>query len=78
VAFSHEVDHIMSRQHGGVTTAGNLAYACMICNRFKSPNNGSSVDTSGTVVPLFNPRSELWTNHFRLSGGRDPAVDGDG
>ena len=66
-AFSHEVDHIMSRQHGGKTTADNLAYACMICNRFKGTNI-SSVDASGTIMRLFNPRSERWKDHFRLIG----------
>jgi hypothetical protein len=66
-AFSHEVDHVVSRQHGGETSADNLAYACMICNRFKGPNV-SSVDRSGGIVPLFNPRSQCWADHFRLAG----------
>jgi hypothetical protein len=64
-AFSHEVDHVISRQHGGQTTPDNLAYACMICNRFKG-TNVSSVDLLGFIVRLFNPRSERWENHFRL------------
>jgi 5-methylcytosine-specific restriction endonuclease McrA len=29
-AFTHEVDHIVSRQHGGETIGENLAYACMV------------------------------------------------
>ena len=64
--FSHEIDHVISRQHGGETKADNLAYACMLCNRFKGPNV-SSVDAAGAVVPLFNPRSQLWADHFRLA-----------
>lgn len=67
MAFSHEVDHIIGRQHGGETTVENLAYACIICNRFKGPNV-SSVDASGAVVRLFNPRLEVWADHFRLIG----------
>ena len=66
-AFSHEVDHIVSRQHGGETTADNLAYACMICNRFKGTNI-SSVDASGAIMGLFNPRAARWEDHFRLTG----------
>jgi hypothetical protein len=66
-AFSHEVDHVISRQHGGETTMDNLAYACLICNRFKGPNV-SSVNASGAVVPLFNPRTQPWADHFRLVG----------
>ncbi len=76
-AFSHEVDHIVSRQHGGETTADNLAYACMICNRFKGANI-SSVDASGTMKPLFNPRSERWEEHFRLTGAVVEPLTGTG
>lgn len=66
-AYSHEVDHVISRQHGGPTTADNLAYACMICNRFKG-TNVSSIDSAGAIVRLFHPRSDRWENHFRLTG----------
>lgn len=52
MAFSHEVNHVISQQHGGATAVDNLAYACMICNRFKGANL-SSVDLSGAVVRLF-------------------------
>jgi hypothetical protein len=37
----------------------------MVCNRFKG-TNVSSVDVVGVIVPLFNPRSETWEDHFRL------------
>jgi hypothetical protein len=67
VAFSHEADHVVSRQHGGATTADNLAYACMICNRLKGANIGS-VTQSGGVVRLFHPRLDRWVDHFRLGG----------
>jgi HNH endonuclease len=65
--FAHEVDHIIGRQHGGETADGNLAYACLICNRFKGPNL-SSVDSSGAIIPLFHPRLQRWADHFRLTG----------
>ena len=66
-AFAHEVDHVVSLQHGGDTTAENLAYACMIWNRFKG-TNVASVDMVGNVVRLFNPRTDTWSQHFRLDG----------
>ena len=66
-AFSHELDHIISRQHGGETIADNLAYACMICNRYKG-SNIASVSPSGDLVPMFNPRQHQWNDHFRLNG----------
>ena len=54
-AFPHEVDHIISRQHGGGTSAPNLAYEFMVCNRYKG-SNIASVGSSGELAPLFNPR----------------------
>jgi 5-methylcytosine-specific restriction endonuclease McrA len=32
----HEVDHAIAEKHGGATTEDNLAFACKICNTFKS------------------------------------------
>ena len=66
-AFAHEVDHILSRQHGGETIADNLAYASMVCNRYKG-SNIASVSPSGDLVRLFNRRQQHWNNHFRLNG----------
>ena len=66
-AFSHEIDHVVSRQHGGKTIAENLAYACVNCNRFKGTNL-SSVDGSGGLVRLFDPRNDRWDEHFRVEG----------
>lgn len=66
-AFPHEVDHIISRKHGGETTIENLAYSCMICNRYKGANI-ASLSSSGTLVRLFDPRQSSWHVHFRLTG----------
>lgn len=66
-AFSHEVDHVISRQHGGETVESNLAFACMVCNRYKGANIASVAD-SGVLVRLFNPRESTWEKHFRLNG----------
>ena len=64
-SLSHEVDHIVSRQHGGATVLANLACACWLCNRFKGTNL-TSVDSLGSVVRLYDPRTDLWKAHFGL------------
>jgi hypothetical protein len=66
-AFQHEIDHILSRKHGGITIIENLAYASFVCNRFKGPDLGS-LDSLGRLAPLFNPRKQQWSDHFRLDG----------
>lgn len=64
----HEPDHVIGEQHGGATTVANLAYACFRCNRFKGPNIATHDPETGQLVPLFNPRTDRWTAHFRLDG----------
>jgi hypothetical protein len=66
----HEPDHVIAAQHGGETTLENLAYACFQCNRFKGPNIASLDPATGALTPLFNPRIERWSHHFRLSEAR--------
>jgi len=66
---THEPDHIIPRQHGGSTDAGNLALACFRCNRYKGPNPGSLDPLTGERVRFYNPREQRWTEHFRLEDG---------
>ena len=68
VAYQHEPDHIVPRQHDGQTEAGNLALACTRCNRYKGPNVGSFDSETGKLVPLYNPRTQVWHDHFQLDG----------
>ena len=51
--FSHQVDHIVSRKHGGLSTQENLAYACVECNRHKGSDVASIDPDTGEAVPLF-------------------------
>ena len=66
-AFDHQVDQIVSRKHGGRSSADNLAYACTICNRLKG-SDIASIDRLGELISLFNPRLADWTSNFRLDG----------
>lgn len=67
-----EVEHVIPVQHGGTDALGNLAYACLRCNRHKGPNiSGIDRRTSRTrLVRLFNPRRHSWAYHFRWDGPR--------
>jgi hypothetical protein len=62
------VDHIISRKHGGLTEAENLALACVFCNRHKGTDIGSALPSSDELVRLFHPRKDLWGDHFRVEG----------
>lgn len=65
--FGCEVDHIISEKHGGAMKAGNLAYACVFCNRHKGSDIGSVME-DGDLVRFFHPRKDGWVDHFVLDG----------
>lgn len=67
---AHEIDHVIAEKHGGPTDAENLALACALCNGFKGSDLASIDADTGAIVPLFNPRRDGWTEHFRLESGR--------
>lgn len=63
------IEHIVARQHGGEDDAAQLALACDRCNAYKGPNLSSIDPDSGDIVPLFNPRRDVWKDHFMFRGG---------
>lgn len=65
--FGCEIDRIISVKHGGRSLIENLAYACMICNRYKGSDLGSLTE-EGMLIRFYNPRTDYWNEHFRLQG----------
>ncbi len=66
---THQIDHLIALKHGGSTVSGNLALACLNCNRFKGSDLTAIDPVDGVIVPLFNPRTQSWNEHFELAGG---------
>ena len=66
--FPHQVDHILSRKHGGRSVYENIAYACVMCNRYKGSDVAGIDFLTGNAARLFNPRLDRWSDHFRLTG----------
>jgi hypothetical protein len=66
--FSHEIDHVIAKQHRGSTTAGNLALACFQCNAHKGTNLSGLDPVDGKLTKLFHPRRHRWGRHFRWDG----------
>jgi HNH endonuclease len=67
--IKYQIDHIISRKHGGLTISINLAYACAICNGNKGSDIGTIVHDEDTFVRLFNPRKHNWFEHFEVIEG---------
>lgn len=62
------LEHIFPLSHGGISDFENLAWACSDCNQFKGTNIASIDFETGNLTALFNPRTQIWTEHFRLEG----------
>ncbi len=68
--YTHEIDHIIAVKHGGETTADNLALSCLSCNHHKGSDFATIDQVTKEIVPLFNPRRQVWDKHFYLEGTR--------
>jgi hypothetical protein len=64
--FHH--DHIIAQKHGGQSESENLAWACFSCNLRKGPNIAGLDPKTGELTPLFNPRTDGWSDHFAWDG----------
>ena len=61
------IDHVLPRTAGGSTDLSNLALACPHCNARKWCRTHYEDPASGNAVPLFNPRTQRWDEHFAWS-----------
>lgn len=64
------IDHIVPVVAGGATTADNLALACVSCSLRKAARQTVEDPETGEAVPIFNPRQQMWKEHFRWDGVR--------
>ena len=69
VGFDYHIEHIIGIQHGGTDELSNLAYACSYCNWKKGPNLSTILYVGGELIPLYNPRSQIWLDHFEVKRG---------
>jgi hypothetical protein len=66
--FPHEIDHVISRKHGGISDLENMAFACYVCNQQKGSDIASIQPVSLDLVRLFHPRRDGWKDYFRMVG----------
>jgi hypothetical protein len=61
------IEHITPKAKGGNDDNENLWLSCRLCNEKKGMLLEASDPDTGETVPLFNPRTQTWPDHFTWS-----------
>jgi len=64
---SFHLEHIIPSSAGGSDELNNLAWACPSCNLKKSARRTVVDPETMAEVPLFDPRTQVWEDHFAWS-----------
>jgi len=62
------VDHIIPLKENGQTNLDNLALSCVSCSLHKAAKSLVQDPQTGERVLLFNPRQDVWEEHFVWDG----------
>ena len=62
-----EIEHLVPRALGGGDEESNLWLSCGLCNRYKGAQVEAADPLTGDIVPLYNPRTNNWHEHFSWS-----------
>jgi 5-methylcytosine-specific restriction endonuclease McrA len=62
-----EIEHIIPKSNGGTNAEENLWLSCGLCNRYKGMQTHGFDEETQNIVALFNPRRQIWTEHFAWS-----------
>jgi hypothetical protein len=64
-----EIEHIIPIAKGGTDDESNLWLACPLSNGHKSDKTHAVDPETGETVPLFHPRTQIWSEHFQWTEG---------
>lgn len=59
-----EIDHLIPRSKGGSNDEENLWLSCRLCNNAKRDQTHGVDPLTREVMPLYNPRTQAWSDHF--------------
>ncbi len=68
------IDHLIPEALGGATEETNLWLACSQCNLHKGDRITARDPLTEAWAPLFDPRRQIWGEHFRWSAAGDEIV----
>lgn len=67
VSYKLEIEHLFPKAKGGATEEDNLWLACRQCNLSKGIKTNGFDALTFERVRLFNPRKQIWAEHFKFS-----------
>jgi hypothetical protein len=67
VSMPLEIEHLHPIAEGGTDEEENLWLACRNCNGFKHAKFYAIDPHTNTKTPLFNPRQQVWSEHFEFN-----------
>ncbi len=62
-----EIEHLIPHAQGGSHDESNLWLSCSLCNRYKGSQTTGIDPLNNGRVSLFNPRTQVWSEHFYWS-----------
>jgi hypothetical protein len=68
------IDHLIPEALGGATEEDNLWLACSPCNLHKGDRITARDPLTEQWVPLFDPRRQVWAEHFRWTPTGDEII----
>lgn len=69
ISMLFEIEHLHPIAEGGTDDEENLWLACRNCNGFKHAKTHAVDPQTNAEVPIFNPRTQTWQEHFKF--GKD-------
>lgn len=72
--MAFEIDHLIPESMGGPTLRENLWLACPACNPRKASRMSALDPETGQMCRLFNPRRQVWSEHFRWNETCDSII----
>ena len=74
VPIPFEIEHILPKAAGGTDEEENLWLACGVCNSFKHAKTQAVDPQTNSEIRLFNPRRQVWSEHFEFSSDKTEIV----
>jgi D-arabinose 1-dehydrogenase-like Zn-dependent alcohol dehydrogenase len=61
------IEHIIPLSQSGTSEKENLCLSCAWCNSYKWVKSEAVDPLTDEMIPLYNPRTQEWQEHFRWS-----------